>query len=225
MCDGSCQTRGDLWRAIEDDAAADQDEAFDEALDGAELMRDIEDGDRELAVQRGQAGRPTRPGPRRRRLSVGSSSTSSDGSAASAFAMNAPLLLAARKRGERGASPSAVDPDPVRSPRPRWRGRSSAMGRATPPEAGGLRPRPRARSPAHRRRTASARQGGSVERPPDSGRRLLRTEGPSPDIQALEAERHAHHRGLPARLSVPQSRRIRPPRRRRSRVITGPPSS
>src|SRR5262249_20797200 len=38
-------------RAVEDDGAADEHESFDELLDRAELVRDVEDGDAELAVQ------------------------------------------------------------------------------------------------------------------------------------------------------------------------------
>src|SRR6188508_476493 len=40
-----------LRRAVEDDAAADEHEPLDEALDRSELVRHVEDRDRELAVQ------------------------------------------------------------------------------------------------------------------------------------------------------------------------------
>ena len=40
-----------LGRAVEDDAAADEHEPLDEALDRTEFVRDVEDGDRELAMQ------------------------------------------------------------------------------------------------------------------------------------------------------------------------------
>src|SRR5688500_17796064 len=39
------------WWPIEDDAAADEDEALDEALDRAELVRDVEDRHSELALE------------------------------------------------------------------------------------------------------------------------------------------------------------------------------
>src|SRR4029079_17322735 len=38
-------------RAVEDDAAADEDDALDESLHGAEFVRDVEDGDAESLVQ------------------------------------------------------------------------------------------------------------------------------------------------------------------------------
>ena len=38
-------------RAVEDDRPAHEDEALDEALDGAELVRDVQDRDAELRVQ------------------------------------------------------------------------------------------------------------------------------------------------------------------------------
>ena len=43
-------------RAVEDDAAADEHEPLDEALDRAELVRDVEDRDAELAMQAVEQG-------------------------------------------------------------------------------------------------------------------------------------------------------------------------
>ena len=43
-------------RAVEDDAAADQDHALDEPLDGAELVRDVENRDAESLVQLAEKG-------------------------------------------------------------------------------------------------------------------------------------------------------------------------
>ena len=45
----------DIWqgrrRPVEDDAAADEDDSLDEALDGTELVRDVEDRHPELAPE------------------------------------------------------------------------------------------------------------------------------------------------------------------------------
>jgi hypothetical protein len=43
-------------RAVEDDPAADEDDALDETFDGAELVRDIEDGHAQLAVELAEEG-------------------------------------------------------------------------------------------------------------------------------------------------------------------------
>ena len=60
VCEGSCQTPGrSLRRAVEDDAAADEHEPLDDVLDGAELVRDVEDRDAELAVELARAAPPS----------------------------------------------------------------------------------------------------------------------------------------------------------------------
>ena len=58
-----------LRRAVEDDAAADEHEPLDEALDRSELVRDVEDGDRRARDGGGRAGRRAPPATRRRRRS------------------------------------------------------------------------------------------------------------------------------------------------------------
>ena len=100
-----------LGRAVEDDAAADEDEPLDEALDGPELVRDVEDGDRELAVelfeQAGQRflGFDVDTGGRlvqdeQRRL------------AGERLGDERPLLLAARQRAQRDVG-AVAEPDPL----------------------------------------------------------------------------------------------------------------
>ena len=51
---GRARRRAAGQAAVEDDPAADEDEALDEALDRAELVRDVEDRDGELTVEAGE---------------------------------------------------------------------------------------------------------------------------------------------------------------------------
>ena len=105
--------RGELGgRAVEDDPAADEDEPRDDVLDGAELVRDVEDRDAELGAQLGEQQRRATPATRRRRPWSARRARAASGSVASAFAMNARCCMPPESVRS-GAS--ARSPSPTRS--------------------------------------------------------------------------------------------------------------
>ncbi len=183
-------------RPVEDDAAAHEDEPLDDVLDGAELVRDVEDRHAEVAAQGRRGATPSDSCDAASTPVVGSSSTSRSGSAASAFAMNARCCIPPESVRS-GACALGSERRRGRSPRRRRPCRPDAAaprGRAA--RAGPSR-RARARSRAPRRRGARAAAGRR------SGGRGAARAGGSPKSAHGPARRA---RSSPS--SEPQQRRL-----------------
>jgi hypothetical protein len=90
-------------------SAAHEHEPLDDVLDRAELVRDVDDRDAELAVRLLEQHGEGLPATRRRRRSVARRARAATGCAARAFAMEAPLLLPPESR-LRGRDASGARP-------------------------------------------------------------------------------------------------------------------
>ena len=198
-------------RAVEDDPLAHEHEPLDDVLDGAELVRDVEDRDAELARAAPRAGRRARSCASTSTPVVGSSSTSSDGRGGERLGDERALLLPARELVQR-PSRAVGEADALDR-----LGHRRAVLAAQP----AVRPERRAAGLddlAHRRRRVRAdpRPLGEVADP----RAVAERRGRARRRAARGRSRAARARARDAaasscrRRSARRSRRTRPPRRR-----------
>ena len=229
-----------LGRAVEDDAAADEDEPLDEALDRAELVRDVEDGDSELAVQAVEQAARAPPAASASTPVVGSSRTSSDGWPASAFAMKARCCWPPESVR---SGTSALSASPTRSIASATMARSRRRsGPSRPPDGepacGDDLAHGRGRVDPELRALGEVAERGAAREP----RRRLAEEERVARRRPLEPERQPHQRRLAAAVragdrdelpgldgevtcSSTGCRRCRRTRRRAARPLRGMPSA
>ena len=184
-----------LRRTVEDDAAADEDEPLDEALDRAELVRDVEDGDRSSRWRRS-----SRPGERLLRLDVdpGRRLVQHEQRRLGGERLRdeRPLLLAARERAQRHVG-ALGQPDPLDR-----LGDDRAVAAAQRAEQAAGREPARGDDLAHGRRRVDAElralgevaERGAAREP----RRRLAEEERLARRRPLEPERQPHQRRLAA---------------------------
>ena len=96
-------------RAVEDDRPPDEHEPLDEVLDRAELVRDVDDRDAELRVERRRGARRATPATRRRHRSSARRGRVATAAPASALAMNARCCIPPESVRS-GASATAASP-------------------------------------------------------------------------------------------------------------------
>ena len=182
-------------RAVEDDPLAHEHDPLDDVLDGAELVRDVEDRDAELVAelleQAASASCASTSTP-----VVGSSSTSSVGCAASALAMNARCCWPPESALQRPARQSR-EPDALDRLGRRRRGRRGAAGRSG---RSGARPASTTSRTVTGACTPScvALREVADARPVAEAPRRLAEERTSPARRPLEAEREPQQRRLAA---------------------------
>ena len=198
-------------RAVEHDLRRDEDEALDDVLDRAELVRDVEDRDAELGAELARAGRRATPATRRRRPSSARRARAATARPASAFAMNArcciPPESVAQRRVGAAREPDAVDrlgdALPVGAPEA-----APAPGRCQPARGDDLAHGRR----APRRRVATAAAGTRCACLPRRGPAASPKSSAVPCSRPLQPEHEAQRASSCRRRSGRRPRRTRPRR-------------
>ena len=205
-------------RAVEDDRPAHEDEPLDEVLDRAELVRDVDDRDAEVSVERRPSSSASDSCDSASTPVVGSSSTSSEGCAGERLRDERALLHPAGERAQRRVGDGARA-RLGRSPPRRARDRRAASGPSRPP----------GRQPARRDDLAHGRRRVAAERAIAArgtrARAVARSDARARRRAAPTLRSAARARGRCARASSSRPRSGRRPRRTRPRRARGSTSS
>ena len=194
---GRARRREPARRAVVDDPAADEHDPVDDVLDGAELVRDVEDRDAELCAAAPRGARPSDSCDAASTPVVGSSRASSVGSEASALAISARCC---------------IPPESVRS---------GASARSASPTRSIARVDRLAVGPAQRPPDAGGRQASGRDDLPHGHRGLAERAGCAAG-GSRSARRRRPRRRLPKTRTAPVVGRSSPSTSR-SRVVLPPP--